>query len=113
MKKLSKILSLVLCVAMMLALLAGCGGKKLSGKYSAEVLESGITYSFDGSKVTVTLKALGNIVHSVEGEYEIEEDQITFTFPSDEKDAEDYTGTKTFEEGEDFIKIGGIKYTKK
>ena len=88
-----KILSLVLCAAMMLALLAGCGGKKLSGKYSAEVLESGVTYSFDGNKVTVTLKALGNIVHSVEGKYEIEEDQITFTFPSDEKDAEDYTGT--------------------
>ena len=113
MKKLTKILSLALCTALLLALLTGCGGKKLSGKYSAEVLESGVTYSFDGSKVTVTLKALGNIVHSVEGKYEIQDDQITFTFPSDEKDAADYTGTKTFEEAEEYIKIGGIKYTKK
>ena len=31
MKKLNKILSLALCAALLLALLTGCGGKKLSG----------------------------------------------------------------------------------
>jgi len=112
MKNLKKVLALVLCVCMLLTLLVGCGGKKLSGKYSAEVLESGVSYSFSGSKVTITLKALGNIIHTVEGKYEINEDQITFSFPSGEENAEDYVGTKSFAEGEDYIKIGGITYTK-
>lgn len=112
MKKVARILALALCVCMLLTLLAGCG-KKLSGTYSAEILESGVSYSFNGSKVTITLKALGNIVHTVEGNYEIDEDQITFTFPGDEENTEDYVGAKSFEEGEEYIKIGGVTYTKK
>lgn len=112
MKKFARVLALALCVCLMLTLLTACG-KKLSGKYSAEIMESGVTYSFNGSKVTITLKAFGNIVHTVEGKYEIDEDQISFTFPSGEENAEDYVGTKSFAEGEDYIKIGGITYTKK
>ena len=112
MKNIKKILALALCVCMILTLLTACG-KKLSGEYSAELMESGVTYSFKGSNVTITLKALGNIVHVVEGKYEIEDDTITFTFSSDEENTEDYVGTKSFEEGEEYIKIGKITYTKK
>lgn len=113
MKTMKRVLALTLCLCMMLTLLVGCGSKKLSGKYSAEILESGVSYSFDGSKVTITLKFAGNIVHTVEGNYEIEEDQITFTFPSGEENTEDYVGTKSFAEGEEYIKIGGVTYTKR
>ena len=112
MKKTVRILALALCVCLLLTFLTACG-KKLSGEYSAELMESGVTYSFKGSNVTITLNALGKIIHVVEGKYEIEDDTITFTFPGDEENTEDYVGTKSFEEGEEYIKIGKITYTKK
>ena len=112
MKKTIRVMALVLALATVLFVFAACG-KTLSGTYSAEVLGTGATYEFKGSKVTVTAKALGVVAFEAEGTYKIDGDQITFTFEGDEKDAKEYNGTFTFEEGDDYIKIGLVKYTKK
>ena len=49
---------------------------------------------------------------AVEGKYSIKDDQITITFEGDDKDAKAFNGTFDFEKGDDYIKIGGVKYTK-
>ena len=112
MRKLTKIVALVLVVALACVALASCG-KKLSGTYKAEVVGTGATYTFKGSKVTITAKVFG-FEKTFEGKYEIyEEDdaeKIKFTF--EDEDAEQYSGSFSFSEGEDYIKIGGLKYTK-
>jgi uncharacterized lipoprotein YehR (DUF1307 family) len=112
MKKTIRVLALVMALSMVLVVFAACG-KTISGTYSAELLGTGATYEFKGNKVTVTYKALGQVGFEAEGTYKIKDDKITFTFESDDKDAKDYNGTFDFEEGEDYIKIGVIKYTKK
>ena len=111
MKKTIRVLALVMALTMVLFVFASCG-KKLSGKYSAELLGTGATYEFKGSKVTITVKALGATAATLEGTYKIADDQITFTFESDDKDAEKYSGTFDFEEKEDSIKIGLVEYKK-
>lgn len=111
MKKSIRVLALVMALTMVLFVFASCG-KKLSGKYSAEVLGTGATYEFKGSKVTITVKALGSSVLEVEGTYKIDDDKITFTFESDDEDADKYNGTFDFEEKEDSIKIGLVEYKK-
>ena len=111
MKKSIRVLALVMALTMVLFVFASCG-KKLSGKYSAEVLGSGATYEFKGSKVTITVKLLGSSVFDAEGTYKIDGDEITFTFESDDKEADEYNGTFDFEEKEDSIKIGIVEYKK-
>ncbi len=111
MKKSIRVLALVMALTMVLFVFASCG-KKLSGKYSAEVLGSGATYEFKGSKVTITVKLLGSSVFDAEGTYKIDGDEITFTFESDDEEADEYNGTFDFEEKEDSIKIGAIEYKK-
>ncbi len=111
MKKSIRVLALVMALTMVLFVFASCG-KKLSGKYSAEVLGSGATYEFKGSKVTITVKLLGSSVFDAEGTYKIDGDEITFTFESDDEEADEYNGTFDFEEKEDSIKIGVIEYKK-
>ena len=119
-----RIISLVLaCVLLVgcVAVFASCG-KKISGTYEAEinavVAKYTATYDFSGSKVSITKKAtvLGNVnTTNFEGKYEIAENddgtmEITITLESE--DDEIKSGTYTFEEGEDYIKIAGIKYSK-
>ena len=111
MKKSIRVLALVMALTMVLFVFASCG-KKLSGEYSAEVLGSGATYEFKGSKFTVTTKVLGTKAFEAEGTYKIKDDEITITFESDDEDAKEYSGTFDFEEGDDYIKIGVAKYTK-
>jgi uncharacterized lipoprotein YehR (DUF1307 family) len=112
MTKLTKVLALVLVAAMLCIALASCG-KTLSGTYTAEVIGTGASYTFKGSKVTITAKVFG-FEKTFDGKYEIyEEDgaeKIKFTFEDD--DAEEYAGSFSFSEGDGYIKIGGIKYTK-
>ena len=109
MKKLTKVLALAVVVAMACALLASCGG--LSGKYELDAIVGGATYEFKGSKVTITAEVVG-FKKSFEGKYKIVKDgdaqKIEFTF--EDKDAEEYTGSFSFEKGEDYIKINGVKY---
>ena len=118
MKKVFKVFALLLVVALTVCMFTACS-KKLSGSYSDSL---GITtYAFDGSDVKLTIN--GGIFKDIvlEGTYEISEDEegkeiITFVFPSDEEDAEDYSGTHTFVEGKEgdveYIKIDGAKYNK-
>ncbi len=113
-----KIISLILALTLVLGMvftLASCG-KMLSGKY-----QSGITtYDFAGNKVTVTYEILG-FQKSIEGTYKIAETDegkmtITFTFEGAEEGSDEYAGEFAFaegtENGEDYIKIGLLKYTK-
>lgn len=100
-----KIVALILVSIMMVGMLTACA-KTLSGTYKTDaVLGTYASYTFSGSKVTFKSYLAGNEVASVSGKYEIDGDSITFTWDSsDTGDA--LTGTKTFEETEDGIKIG-------
>lgn len=116
MKKSVRIIAVALVAIMLCMALVSCG-KKLSGTYSALVLGSGAEYEFSGSKVTITVKALGAVVAEVEGKYSIDGDEITFEFESDDSKESDevkkYNGTFDFEETDDGdIKIGLITYEK-
>lgn len=104
---LASIMAIILCLG-----LASCA-KKLSGTYSAEVLGSGAEYKFSGSKVTISIKALGASVAEVEGKYSIDGDKITFEFESEDEEVKKYSGTFDFKEEDDSIKIGVITYKKK
>ncbi|MBO5415564.1 MAG: hypothetical protein J6A83_02905 [Clostridia bacterium] len=122
MKKSVKVLALVMVALMLCMSFASCA-KKLSGEYvnDATIAGSGIvtTYEFSGNKVTLTVetKALGVVVEegtaSREGTYSIGEDKITFEFEGDDTVAKEYSKTLDFEEGEDYIKIGIVKFDKK
>lgn len=110
-----RILALVLALSLIFVL-ASCG-KKLNGTYASdEVLGSGVTYEFKGSKVTITTKVL-TFEKTFEGKYKIAKNddgklEITFTF--EDKDAEKYSGSLSFEKvDKDTIKIGGATYNKK
>ena len=120
MKKVLKVLSLVMVAAMLCITLASCG-KTISGKYEndATAFNTGVvtTYEFSGKKVTLTVetKAAGATVGDplvVEGKYSIEDDKITFEFEGDEDDTKEYSQTFDFEEGDDYIKIGVVKFEK-
>lgn len=116
-----KILCAVLVVVMMLSLVA-CG-KTLKGAYEAEVdlavLKYTATYEFSGSKVEITKKTtvFGSVnTDTFSGKYEIAENDdgsMEITITLDSEDDEIKSGTYTFEEGENYIKIGGIQYNKK
>lgn len=119
MKKFTKLIAIALVLATLVCVFASCG-KKISGKYSGElnlgVASYKVTYNFSGSKVTVT-KTSSNIItgsstETAEGKYEIAESdngmEITFTFETENDVAQ--SATYTFEEGEGYIKINGIKY---
>ena len=77
------------------------------------LLPSGL---FDGEPERTEISPDGFLKIS-EGEYEITEKadgdlQITFTYPTDNKDEVIKGGTFDFEEGDGYIKIGVAKYTK-
>ena len=109
MKNTVRVIAVVLLICMLGLTLVSCG-KKLSGTYSAEVIGSGAEYEFSGSKVTITIKALGAEIASAEGKYSIDDNKITFEFESEDDDVKKYSGTFDFEEGDDYIKIGIVKY---
>jgi len=110
----STLLVCALLVGCMLTLVA-CGNI-LNGTYSDKTEFMGqsveTSYTFKGKNVTIEVKTvLGGKVESesIEGTYKIDGDEITFTL---EEDGETKTETFTFEKGDDYIKIAGIKYTK-
>ncbi len=112
MKKSVRIIAVAMALLMVALVFTACG-KTLSGDYSAEIAGTGATYSFKGSKVTITYKLLGSEVYTLEGTYKIKDDKITITIDSDDKEAKDYSGTHDFAETDDGIKIGIIEYKKK
>ena len=119
MKKITKILAVVMAVLMLCLALASCG-KKLSGKYTADVLGTGVAMTFDGSDVKIAITVATVEVASVDAKYEIKDDKISFDF-ADEEEVENALAKKvlesleepvSFEEGDDYIKIAGTKYKK-
>ena len=106
-----KAMAMALALVTVICLLASCG-TKLSGTYEAKALGTGASFTFKGSSVTIKLSVIGFSGDGVEGKYEIKDDQITFTFESDDSSVKEYNGTFDFEKGEDYIKIGVVKYTK-
>ncbi len=120
MKKSVRILAIVLALTMVVFVFAACG-KTLKGKYSADFLGTGTTLEFDGKNVrlAVTVTLIGEVA-AIEGTYKIEDDKITFDFVDEEKVENEkakevlakFTGTVDFEEGDDYIKVGGVKYSK-
>ena len=123
MKKLiSSVLVCVMLVGCLFAL-ASCA-KTLSGTYEAGGDLLGTSYTFSGKNVTITIKAVG-FTKDIDGTYKIEDNDkgdtvITFTFAAegeDEEEAQKYSGSFNFsegtEDGKDYIKVGGVKYTKK
>lgn len=103
-----KILSLILVATLLCACvftLASCGNKP-SGTYKDEA--GFVTLEFKGNKVTVS--ALGE---SKSGTFKIVKDgedlEIEITMEvGDEKETE----SSSYEKGDDYIKIAGVKYIK-
>ena len=121
MKKSVKFIAIALVAVMLCMALASCG-KTLSGTYEpvvaseglggllGDALESGVKYTFSGTKITIEVSTLGKVT-SFEGKYSIKDDKITFTFETE--DAEKYGGTETFKELDNGnIKIGLVEYKK-
>ena len=110
-----KIVSLVLVAVIACTALVSCG-KKLSGDYyfgDKEFTKSYTEYSFSGSKVAISVYALGNKLgdESYEAKYSIKDGEITLTWEN--ADGETQTLTQTFEEFEDgSIKIGVLSLKK-
>ena len=111
MKKFTKVIAVVLVLATLVCVFASCG-KKLSGKYEATAFGTGTCLEFKGSKVYAQFKLLGAYGDAVEGKYEIKDGKITLTFEGEDKSADALEGTFDFEEGDGYIKIGPVKYTK-
>ena len=122
MKKSIRIMAVVMALLMVTFVFASCG-KTLKGTYEAEIdlalLKYTATYEFSGSKVEISKKTtvLGSVnTVTFEGTYEIIENDdgsMEITISLESEDDQIKSGTYTFEEGEDYIKIGGIQYTKK
>ena len=119
MKNTIKIIALALVLVMSVLTLAACA-KTLSGKYQATVLGNGTVLTFNGNKVTIAITVVGKEIGSIEANYEIKDDKISFSFPEldDSADsavqafAEALKEPVAFEQGDDYIKIGGTKYNK-
>lgn len=111
MKNTIKVIALIMTAAILCLALASCG-KTLSGTYESALKTTEL--EFKGNKVEIKFGAFGVWSDPVEGTYSIDDDKITFEFESDDKDTKAYNGTFSFEEGEDYIKIGAFgKFTKK
>lgn len=121
MKKTLRIMAIVMVALMLCLSLTSCFGKKLSGTYKAEVdlllAKATYEYTFKGKNVTLVVTkgtfATSEDKDTYEGTYEINEldngdMEITFNFENEGDGIE--SGTVSFEEGEDYIKIGGVTY---
>jgi hypothetical protein len=104
-----------------MAVFASCG-KKLSGTYSAEIFRTGTSMTFDGKnvKIAINVTILGEVA-SMDATYKIKDDKITFEIANEEEVTNELAKKviaaleepADFEEGDDYIKIGETKYTKK
>ena len=130
MKTMTKVVAVVLVAVMMCAVLVSCAGNGLSGKYTATYETEGLfgigaasyttTYEFKGNKVIKTDEVtVGDktTTTTTNGTYEIEEDQIIFTWDKNvetNENGDSITSTNKYEftKGDDFIYIGSQKYTK-
>ena len=118
MKKFVKVIAFVMALVTLTCVLASCGG--LSGKYGATVAGTGTEYEFKGNKVYITYKILTAKLDPIEGKYSIDGDKIKFEFSTEGIENGIAKGfieelnkiEHSFEKGDDYIKIDGVKYTK-
>lgn len=124
MKKTGVRLITVLLVAVMITgIFSSCGEQNaIRGAYEAEIELFGqswnVTYAFSGKNVEVVSKLtlFGSVTSkSTAGTYELRKSssgdmEIYFDFEEESEFFKD--GTVTFEQGESYIKIGGIRYNK-
>lgn len=118
---LKKIVTTAFVMVMLVCSMAACG-KSLSGSYESEVELLGqswnVTYTFKGKNVEAVSKVtiLGNVQNTTStGTYELVENadgtmEITIDFENETDLFKD--GTFTFEEAEEYIKIGKSQYNK-
>ena len=118
---LKKIVTTALVMVMLVCSMAACG-KSLSGSYGSEIELFGqswnVTYTFKGKNVEAVSKVtiLGNVQNTTSnGTYELVENadgtmEITIDFENETDLFKD--GTFTFEEAEEYIKIGKSQYNK-
>ncbi len=122
MKKSMRILAVAMVAVMLCLCLASCGST-IKGKYESKLGALGLirkTMEFDGKNVTVKYVVSDLEIATVSGTYTIDGDKITFDFVDesgvDHKDAREFletlTGELSFEKGKDYVKIGGVEYTK-
>lgn len=120
-KTFKKIMTVAIAMMMVVCSMAACG-KSLSGSYESEVEVLGqswnVTYTFKGKNVEAVSKVtiLGNVQNTTStGTYELVENadgtmEITMDFENETDLFKD--GTFTFEEAEEYIKIGKSQYNK-
>ena len=120
-KTMTRIVAVALVAVMLCLGLASCS-KTLSGEYSADLFGTGTKMTFDDKnvKIAITVTFLGEVA-SVDATYTIKDDKISFDF-ADEDEVSNELAKKVlesieepvdFEEGDDYIKINGVTYTKK
>ena len=111
------ILTLLACVLLLgcVFTLVSCD-KLLIGKYEADFVIYEATYEFGiGGKVILEIDRAFGEDRVYEGKYSFNEsgDEITFEFA--DKEAEEFSITRSFvkgeEAGEKYIKLDGVKYT--
>ena len=116
-----KALALTMVAIMLICALASCV-KLIFGTYDTQVEILGqkwtVTYTFKGNKVEATSKAtiLGNVKsETAEGTFKITENSdgsMEITFEFEEETSVFKNETVTFEQGEDYIKLGLTTYNK-
>ena len=106
MKHFFRALPLILCLSLILCTLAACADVK--GTYARTVGDTlATTYEFDSAENFVKItERVGSEVYEYEFDYEISEDGKFITFYENGKKV----ASEQFEQGEDYIKIGVIKY---
>ena len=112
-----KFFSAVAIIFLLASLLASCSPKVSGTYYSGDKENTGSYVEFDFSfkKVHISMYAAGKVIWQVEADYVIndEKTQITISVPSESPEsAKVYSGDYSYEEAEDYIKIGLIKYYK-
>ena len=120
-KTVFKLAAIMLAVVMMSCMFASCA-KKLSGSYQTDATFLGqgmnVTYTFSGGKFEATSKVtlLGTVnSETVNGTYEIiefDDGSMEIKLDFEEESTAFHDGTYTFDQGEDYIKIAGLQYTK-
>lgn len=114
MKKVISLTAVILVVAMLAMSLVSCA-PTISGTYYSgdkKITKTYLELDFSGSEVTISQITIGAVTWETTASYSIDGDKITIEVPDDANIlAKAYNGEFTLEEGEDYIKIGAIKYT--
>lgn len=120
-----KFFGVLFTMVLMITVLSACGNKeqRLSGTYHLQTYANQMSYDFDAEgNVTMQISVAGFVVLSQDGTYSIDSEQetITLSFPLIQQEGipeisngiTSLSGTFAFQEGEDYILIGTVRYEK-